>query len=69
MGFPGSSAGQESAWNAGDPSSIPLLGKSTGEGIGYPFQDSGLEIYVDCIVHGIMKSQTQLSNFHTHVHK
>ena len=38
MGFPGSSAGKESAYNAGDPSSIPGLGRSPGEGIGYPLQ-------------------------------
>ena len=36
MGFPGSSAGKESACNAGDPSSIPGLGSSPGEGIGLP---------------------------------
>ena len=35
-GFPDSSAGKESACSAGDPSSIPGLGKSSGEGIGYP---------------------------------
>ena len=34
-GFPGSSAGKESACNAGDPGSIPGLGRSPGEGIGY----------------------------------
>ena len=39
-GFSGSSAGKESTCNAGDPSSIPGLGRSTGEGIGYPFQYS-----------------------------
>ena len=38
LGFPGSSAGKESAYNAGDPSSIPGLGRSPGEGIGYPLQ-------------------------------
>ena len=37
MGFPDSSAGKESACNAGDPGSIPGLGRSAGEGIGYPF--------------------------------
>ena len=37
MGFPGSSAGKESACNAGDPASIPESGRSPGEGIGYPF--------------------------------
>ena len=40
MGFPGSSAGKESACNAGDPSSIPGLGRSPGEGIGFPLQYS-----------------------------
>ena len=38
--FPASSAGKKSTCNAGDPSSISGLGKSTGEGIGYPFQYS-----------------------------
>ena len=36
MGFPDSSIGKESTCNAGDPGSIPGLGRSTGEGIGYP---------------------------------
>ena len=40
MSFPGSSVGKESAYNAWDPSSIPGLGRSTGEGIGYPLQYS-----------------------------
>ena len=39
-GFPGSSAGKESACNAGNPSSIPGLGRTPGEGIGYPLQYS-----------------------------
>ena len=39
-GFPDSSVGKESACNAGDPGSIPGLGRSTGEGIGYPLQYS-----------------------------
>ena len=38
--FPGSSVGKESACNAGDPGSIPGLGRSVGEGIGYPLQCS-----------------------------
>ena len=37
-GFPGSAVSKESACNAGDPGSIPGLGRSTGEGIGYPLQ-------------------------------
>ena len=40
LGFPDSSFGKESTCNAGDPSSIPGLGRSTGEGIGYPLQYS-----------------------------
>ena len=40
MGFPDSSVGKESTCNAGDPSSIPGLGRSPGEGIGYPLQYS-----------------------------
>ena len=39
-GFPGTSDGKECACNAGDPTSIPRLGRSPGEGIGYPFQYS-----------------------------
>ena len=49
MGFPGDSAGKESACNAGDLGSIPGLGRSLGEGNGYPLQYSGLEISLDCI--------------------
>ena len=106
VGFPCSSAGKESACNAGDPSSIPGSGRSAGEGIGYPFQYlwpshfscasagkestcnvvdlgsipglgrslgegkvyplqySGLENSRDCIVHGISKSRTRLSDIH-----
>ena len=40
QGFPDSSTGKESTCNAGDPSSIPRLGRSAGEGIGYPLQYS-----------------------------
>ena len=40
LGFPGSSAGKESACDAGDPGSIPGSGKSAGEGIGYPLHSS-----------------------------
>ena len=48
MGFPYSSVGKECACNAGDPGSIPGLGRSTGEGIGYPLQYSwaSLVVYV-----------------------
>ena len=64
--FPGGSEGKASACNAGDPGSIPMLGRSPREGKGYPLQYSGLENTMDCIVHGVAKSQTRLSNFHSH---
>ena len=63
-GFPGSSAGKESACNAGDSSSIPGSGRSPGEGIGDPLQYSGLKNSMDCVVHRVAKSWTQLSDFH-----
>ena len=49
LGFPGGSAGKESTCNAGDPSLIPGLGRSPGEGNGYPLQYSGQEKSMDCI--------------------
>ena len=52
------SVGKESAYNAGDLGSVPGLGRSPGEGKGYPLQYSGLENSMDCIVHGVTKSQT-----------
>ena len=54
------------ACNVGDVGSIPGLGRSPGEGKGYPLQYSGLENSVDYSVHGVTKSQTQLSDFHFH---
>ena len=56
-GFPGGSAGKESTGNVGDLGSIPGLGRSPGEGNGYPLQYSGLENSMDCLVHGAAKSQ------------
>ena len=64
MGFPCGSAGKESACNAGDLGLIPGLGRSPGEGNGYPLQYSGLENSMDCRVHGVANSQTRLSDFH-----
>ena len=69
MGFPGGSAGKEPACNAGDLDSTPGLGRCPGEGKGYPLQYSGLENSMDCIVHGVKKSQTQLSDFHITSHR
>ena len=63
-GLPDSSEGKESTCNAGDPGLIPGLGRSPGEGKGYPFQYSGLENSMNCIVHGVEKSWTRLSDFH-----
>ena len=62
-GFPGTSAGKESLCNTGDPGSIPGSGRSTGEGIGYPLQYSGLLNFMDrgawqATVHGDSKSRT-----------
>ena len=59
-------AGKESTCNVGDLGSISGLGRSPGEGKGYPLQYSGLEKFMDYIVHGVPKSQTRLSDFHFH---
>ena len=54
----------ESTCSAGDPGLIPGSGRSTGESKGYPLQYSDLEYSMDCIVRGITKSRTWMSNFH-----
>ena len=64
LGLPCGSAGKESTYTAGDLGLIPGLGRSPGEGKGYPFQYSGLENVMDCLGHGVAKSWTQLSDFH-----
>ena len=66
--FPGGSDGKASAYNAGDPGSIPGSGRSPGEGNGNPFQYSCLENPMDggvwlATVHGVAKSWTRLSDF------
>ena len=66
--FPGGSDGKASACNAGYPGSIPGSGRSPGEGNGSPLQYSRLENSMDggawwATVHGVAKSQTQLSDF------
>ena len=66
QGFPGDSAGKESACKVRDLGSVPGLGRSPGEGKGFPLQYSGLENSMDCIVHGVAKSRTRLSDFHLH---
>ena len=64
QGFPCGSVGNEPACNAGDLDSIPGLGRSLGEGKGYPLQYPGLENSMNCIVHGVTNSRTRLSDFH-----
>ena len=62
--FPDSSVGKEYACSAGDPGSIPGLGRCPGEGNSYPLQYSGLENCIDRIVHGVIKGWKRLSHFH-----
>ena len=66
IGFSYGSDGKESTCNAEDLGLIPRLGRSPGEGNGYPFQYSCLQNHMDRgagqpIVHGVTKSQKQLS--------
>ena len=68
MGFPWGSAGKGSACSMGDLGSIPGLGRSLGEGKGYPLQYSGLENSMDCIDRGVTKSQIWLSDLHLAPH-
>ena len=74
MFIPGSSDGKVSAYNAGDPGSIPGSGKSPGEGNGNPLQYSCLENPMDkgawlATVHGVAKSRTRLSDFTIYLSK
>ena len=64
LGFPCGLADKESACNVGDLGSIPGLGRCPGEAKGYPLQDSGLEIFMDCIVRGVTNNWTWLSHLH-----
>ena len=58
LGFPCGSAGKEYSCNVGDLGLILGLGRSSGEGKGSPLQYCGLKNSLDCIVHGVAKSQT-----------
>ena len=60
LGFPGGSAGKESALSAGDLGLIPGSGRSPGKR-----KYSGLKNFMDCIVHGVAKNRTRLSDFHS----
>ena len=64
--FPGGSAGKESTYNMEDLGAITGLGISPREGNGCPLQHSGLENSMACVVHGVAKSRTRMSNFHFH---
>ena len=66
LGFPGGSPGKESSCNMRDLDSIPRLGRSPGEKNSYWLLYFGLENSMNCIVHGVAKSQTWLSDFHFH---
>ena len=71
VSFPGGWYGKASVCNAEDPGSISGLGKSLGEGNGYPLQYSCLENSRDrgawqATVHGVAKSRTKLSHKHFH---
>ena len=64
MGFPYGSAGKEFTCNAGGLGLIPGLGRSPGEGNGYPLQYSGLKNSIDGIVREVTNSRTRLNDFH-----
>ena len=66
LGFPCGLTSKESTCNVGDLGSIPGLGRSPGEGKGYPLQYSGLENSLDSIVHGVAKSWRWLRDVHFH---
>ena len=73
MGFPGGSDSKESACNAGDPGSIPGVGRSPGEGNGKPLEYSSLENPMDsgawwATIRAVTKSRTRLSKEHFHFH-
>ena len=66
LGFPGGSTGKESPCHMGHLGLKPELGRFPGEWNSCPLQYSGLEDSMDCIVHGVPKNWTQLSDFHFH---
>ena len=66
MGFPCGSADRESTSNVGHLVLIPGLGRSSGKEKDYPLQYSGPVNSMNCMVHGVAKSRTQLSGFHFH---
>ena len=62
-GVPGDSAGEESSCNAGDPGSIPGLGRSPGEGIGYPLQYSWSSLVAQMVLKNLPAMQETCMRF------
>ena len=62
MCFPGSSAGKESACNAGDPSSVPSSGRSAGEGMGYLLQYSWVSLVTQTVEHPAAMQETRVQS-------
>ena len=74
QGFPGGSEVKASAWNAGDPGSIPGWGRSPGEGNGNPLQYYCLKNPMDrgawqATVHGVAKESDRTERLHFHFQK
>ena len=61
-GFPGSSAGKQSACKARDPSSVPGSGRSAGEGIGYPLQYSWASLVGQVVKNPLATQETQVQS-------
>jgi len=69
-GFPDSSVGKESACNAGDPGSIPGLGRSAGEGIGYSLQYSWANNQINANQnHSVISPHSCQNSYHQRVYK
>jgi len=64
LGFPDSSVGKESACNAGDPGLIPGSERSTGEGIGYPFQYSWASLVAQLVKNPPTMQETWVRSLH-----
>ena len=62
QGFPDSSVGKESACNEGDPSSIPGLGRSSGEGIGYLLQYSWASLVAQLVKNPLARWETWIQS-------
>ena len=58
VGFPGSSAGKESACNTGDPGSVPRSGRSPGEGNGHPLQYSWASLMAQIVKNPLAIQET-----------